>query len=66
MVAFVVFWKGGPAGQGGDPSQQQKAAEERQREVTDMKNSILSQVLDQSARARCKFISCSLELPCLD
>ncbi|KAK3914913.1 Programmed cell death protein 5 [Frankliniella fusca] len=42
---------GGPASQPGNPNQQ-KAAEERKREVDDMKNSILSQVLDQSARAR--------------
>ncbi|XP_026272547.1 programmed cell death protein 5 [Frankliniella occidentalis] len=41
----------GPAGQPGNPNQQ-KVAEERKREVDDMKNSILSQVLDQSARAR--------------
>ena len=37
---------------GGDGSQQQKAAE-RQQQVEDMKNSILSQVLTQEARARC-------------
>ncbi|XP_034249330.1 programmed cell death protein 5 [Thrips palmi] len=41
---------GGPPGQG-DPNQQ-KAAEERKKEVDDMKNSILSQILDQPARAR--------------
>lgn len=41
---------GGPAGQG--DANQQKAAEDRRREMDDMKNSILSQVLDQSARAR--------------
>ena len=38
-------------GSGGDGSQQQKAAE-RQAQVEDMKNSILSQVLTQEARAR--------------
>ena len=37
--------------QGSDGSQQQKAAE-RQAQVEDMKNSILSQVLTQEARAR--------------
>ncbi|XP_054285664.1 programmed cell death protein 5 [Macrosteles quadrilineatus] len=38
--------------QGGDGGPSQKAAEERKRETEEMKNSILSQVLDQSARAR--------------
>ena len=33
---------------------QQQAAQEKQQQVEDMRNSILSQVLDQSARARCK------------
>ena len=35
----------------------QKAAEKQKRETEDMKNSILTQVLDQQARARCKYIS---------
>uniref|UniRef100_A0A8D9FEC1 Programmed cell death protein 5 n=1 Tax=Cacopsylla melanoneura TaxID=428564 RepID=A0A8D9FEC1_9HEMI len=39
--------------QGGNASgDQAKAAQERQEQMTDMKNSILSQVLDQPARAR--------------
>lgn len=44
---------GGPPGMSGqgDPNQQ-KAAEERKKEVDDMKNSILSQILDQDARTR--------------
>ena len=50
LAQLQAQYGGGPAGQG-DPNQQQKA-EERRREVDDMKNSILSQVLDQSARAR--------------
>lgn len=37
---------------GGD--QQQQAMEERRAQVEDMKHSILSQVLSQEARARCK------------
>ena len=45
-VDFVFF-----QGSGADGSQQQKAAE-RQAQVEDMKNSILSQVLTQEARAR--------------
>jgi len=40
---------GGPGAGGGD---RQKQMEERQAQMTDMKNSILSQVLDQEARAR--------------
>lgn len=38
--------------QGGGGGDQQKKAQERQEQVTDMKNSILSQVLSQEARAR--------------
>ena len=40
---------------GGDPGNQAQAQEEKQRQVEDMKNSILSQVLTQEARARCKY-----------
>merc|ERR1712048_562340 len=39
-------------GQGGGGGDQQKKAEERREQVMDMKNSILSQVLSQEARAR--------------
>ncbi|KAG8247231.1 programmed cell death protein 5 [Homalodisca vitripennis] len=38
--------------QGGDGIANQKVAEDRKREMEEMKHSILSQVLDQSARAR--------------
>merc|ERR1711953_1027638 len=41
---------GGPGG--GDAANQQQKAQERQAQVQDMKNSILSQVLSQEARAR--------------
>ena len=46
----------------GDPSSQAQAQEDKQRQVEDMKNSILSQVLTQEARARCKYICFSREL----
>merc|ERR1712002_572388 len=39
-------------GQGGGGGDQQQKAKERQEQVMDMKNSILSQVLSQEARAR--------------
>ena len=41
---------------GGDPGSQAQAQEDKQRQVEDMKNSILSQVLTQEARARCKYL----------
>ncbi|XP_022199317.1 programmed cell death protein 5 [Nilaparvata lugens] len=37
---------------GGGSHENQKAMEEKKRETEDMKNSILSQILDQQARAR--------------
>ncbi len=44
---------GGPAGMpGGGPGDQAKQAEDKRQAVEDMKNSILSQVLSQEARAR--------------
>ena len=46
---------GGPGKMGGDPGSQAQAQEDKQRQVEDMKNSILSQVLTQEARARCKY-----------
>ena len=46
---------GGPGKMGGDPGRQAQAQEDKQRQVEDMKNSILSQVLTQEARARCKY-----------
>ena len=45
---------GGPGKMTGDPGSQGQSQEEKQRQVEDMKNSILSQVLTQEARARCK------------
>ena len=39
----------------GDPGSQAQAQEDKQRQVEDMKNSILNQVLTQEARARCKY-----------
>lgn len=39
---------------GGSEADKQKAQEERMRQQEDMKHSILSQVLDQNARARRK------------
>ena len=47
LIVLISFFQGS----GADGSQQQKAAE-RQAQVEDMKNSILSQVLTQEARAR--------------
>merc|ERR1711981_55661 len=43
---------GVPGGMAGDPGSQAQAQEDKQRQVEDMKNSILSQVLTQEARAR--------------
>ncbi|RZF36061.1 hypothetical protein LSTR_LSTR005877 [Laodelphax striatellus] len=40
------------ANYGGGSQENQKAMEEKKRETEDMKNSILSQILDQQARAR--------------
>ena len=39
----------------GDPGSQAQAQEDKHRQVEDMKNSILNQVLTQEARARCKY-----------
>ena len=46
---------GGPGKMTGDPGSQAQAQEDKQRQVEDMKNSILNQVLTQEARARCKY-----------
>ncbi len=46
-ILILVLWKGGGGGQGNNKQQQQ---EERMKQMEDMKNSILSQVLDQEAR----------------
>jgi DNA-binding TFAR19-related protein (PDSD5 family) len=46
---------GGPGKMGTDPGGQAQAQEDKHRQVEDMKNSILSQVLTQEARARCKY-----------
>lgn len=47
-IAFLVF-----IFQQGDGANAQKAQEEQAKQQEDMKNSILSQIMDQSARARC-------------
>ena len=47
-----MFQGQGGAGNSGPTPEQQ---EEKARQMTEMKNGILSQVLDQSARTRCKF-----------
>ena len=47
---------GGPGKMGGDPGSQAQAQQDKQAQVEDMKNSILSQVLTQEARARCKYL----------
>lgn len=41
--------------QGGKEADQQKALQDRARQQEDAKNSILSQIMDQDARARCKY-----------
>jgi len=43
---------GGPGKMQGDPGGQAQAQEDKMRQVEDMKNSILNQVLTQEARAR--------------
>jgi len=43
---------GGPGKMQGDPGSQAQAQEDKMRQVEDMKNSILNQVLTQEARAR--------------
>ena len=48
---------GGPGKMQGDPGSQAQAQEDKMRQVEDMKNSILNQVLTQEARARCKYHS---------
>ena len=42
---------------GPDAAAQQQQREENQQRETEMKRSMLSQILDQSARARCKLMS---------
>ena len=48
---FLIFdfYQGGGGG-GGGAQQQQQQQEEKMKQMNDMKNSILSQVLDQEAR----------------
>uniref|UniRef100_H9GCQ1 Programmed cell death 5 n=1 Tax=Anolis carolinensis TaxID=28377 RepID=H9GCQ1_ANOCA len=43
----------------GDPSSEIAQQESKQREA-EMRNTILAQVLDQAARARCKYLCCFL------
>ena len=43
----ILFQEGGNA--------QEAEAQERQNQANEVKNSILSQILDQSARARCMY-----------
>lgn len=47
-IYFVFFF------QGGKDAEQQKAMQDRARQQEDAKHSILSQIMDQNARARCK------------
>lgn len=42
--------------QGENSAEKQKQAEQQRQAVEDMKHSILTQVLNQSARARCKIV----------
>jgi len=51
-MAELQAMQGGGGGPGAGGADRQKQMEERQAQMTDMKNSILSQVLDQEARAR--------------
>lgn len=46
--------QGGGGGGGGNDPEKQKAQEDRMRQQEEMKHSILSQILDQNARARRK------------
>lgn len=57
MCARIRIFQGGA---GGDRGSQQQKAEERRAAVEDMKNSILSQVLSQEARARRKYLLLNL------
>jgi len=50
-MAELQAMQGGGGG-GGGAQQQQQQQEEKMKQMNDMKNSILSQVLDQEARAR--------------
>merc|ERR1711989_88638 len=49
---FMQKGVGGPGKMQGDPGSQAQAQEDKMRQVEDMKNSILNQVLTQEARAR--------------
>lgn len=41
--------------QGGKDAEQQKAVQDRARQQEDAKHSILTQIMDQNARARCEY-----------
>ena len=56
-VSYKKLFKSNVVFQGGGSGDQQKAAQERQAQVEDMKNNILIQVLSQEARARRKFMN---------
>ena len=54
-MAELQARSGGMSGRGGGGgADQQKEMQEKQQAMEDMRNSILSQVLTQEARARCK------------
>jgi len=52
MAELQAMGGGGGPGGGGGAMERQKQQEEKMKQMEDMKNGILSQVLDQEARAR--------------
>eukprot|EP00088_Acartia_fossae_P007914 TRINITY_DN1371_c0_g1_i3.p1 TRINITY_DN1371_c0_g1~~TRINITY_DN1371_c0_g1_i3.p1 ORF type:complete len:134 (+),score=58.32 TRINITY_DN1371_c0_g1_i3:60-461(+) len=52
MAELQAMGGGGAGGAGGGAEKQRQQMEERKQQMEDMKNGILSQVLDQEARAR--------------
>jgi DNA-binding TFAR19-related protein (PDSD5 family) len=51
---IFLYFQGMGGRPGGGGADQQKEMQEKQQAMEDMRNSILSQVLTQEARARCK------------